>query len=59
MEDETIRLHLKAAEHSLSRPQHTIHRPDPEYVVKKTVEEARDGLKAGDMFSYADEFNLS
>lgn len=35
VEDETIRLHLKAAEIVLSRPQHTIHSPDPEYVVKK------------------------
>ena len=26
---------------------------------KKTIEEARDGLKAGDVFYYADEFNLS
>jgi hypothetical protein len=26
---------------------------------KKTIEEARDGQKAGDMFSFADEFNLS
>jgi transposase len=35
VEDETIRLHLKAAEIVLSRPQHTVHSPDPEYVVKK------------------------
>ena len=35
VEDETIRLHLKTAEIVLSRPQHTIHSPDPEYVVKK------------------------
>jgi len=26
---------------------------------KKTIEEARDGLKAGDVFYHADEFNLS
>src|SRR5258708_1993189 len=26
---------------------------------KKTIEEARDGVKAGDVFYYADEFNLS
>jgi hypothetical protein len=32
---------------------------DPEYQVKKTIEEARDGLKAGDAFYYADEFNAS
>jgi transposase len=32
---ETVRLHLKAAGIVLSRPQHTISSPDPEYVVKK------------------------
>ncbi|MGO8951440.1 MAG: helix-turn-helix domain-containing protein [Ktedonobacterales bacterium] len=32
---ETVRVHLKAAEIVLSRPQHTISSPDPEYVVKK------------------------
>ena len=32
---ETIRLHLKAAEIVLSRPQHTITSPDPEYALKK------------------------
>jgi hypothetical protein len=26
---------------------------------KKTIEEARDGLKEGDVFYYADEFNVS
>jgi transposase len=35
VEDETIRLHLKAAEIVLSRPQHTVSSPDPEYVLKK------------------------
>jgi transposase len=35
VEDETVRVHLKAAEIVLSRPQHTIHSPDPEYLVKK------------------------
>lgn len=32
---ETVRLHLKAAGIVLSRPQHTITSPDPEYVLKK------------------------
>lgn len=32
---ETVRLQLKAAGIVLSRPQHTISSPDPEYVVKK------------------------
>lgn len=35
VEDETVRVHLKVAEIVLSRPQHTIHSPDPEYLVKK------------------------
>jgi transposase len=35
VEDETVRLHLKAAGIVLSRPQHTISSPDPEYAVKK------------------------
>lgn len=35
VQDETVRLHLKAAEIVLSRPQHTITSPDPEYAVKK------------------------
>jgi transposase len=32
---ETVRVHLLAAEIVLSRPQHTISSPDPEYAVKK------------------------
>ena len=32
---ETVRLHLKAAEIVLSRPQHKVSSPDPEYEVKK------------------------
>lgn len=32
---ETVRLHLKAAGIVLSRPQHTITSPDPEYALKK------------------------
>jgi transposase len=35
VEDETVRVHLKAAEIVLSRPQHTISNPDPEYMLKK------------------------
>jgi transposase len=35
VEEETVRVHLKAAEIVLSRPQHTISSPDPEYAVKK------------------------
>jgi transposase len=33
--DETVRVYLKAADIVLSRPQHTITSPDPEYAVKK------------------------
>lgn len=33
--DETVRYYLKAADIVLSRPQHTITSPDPEYAVKK------------------------
>jgi transposase len=35
VEYETVRLHLKAAGIVLSRPQHTITSPDPEYAIKK------------------------
>jgi transposase len=35
VEYETVRLHLKAAGIVLSRPQHTITSPDPEYALKK------------------------
>ncbi len=35
VEAETVRLYLKAADIVLSRPQHTITSPDPEYEVKK------------------------
>lgn len=35
VEAETVRVHLKAAEIVLSRPQHKISSPDPEYLVKK------------------------
>ena len=60
VEYETVRVHLKAAGIVLSRPQHTITSPDPEYALKKkAIEETRDGLEPGDHFYYADEFNLS
>lgn len=32
---ETIRLHLKAEDIVISRPQHTVSSPDPEYMLKK------------------------
>jgi transposase len=35
IEKETVRVHLKEAEIVLSRPQHTISSPDPDYLVKK------------------------
>jgi transposase len=35
VEYETVRIHLKAAGIVLSRPQHTISSPDPEYALKK------------------------
>ena len=35
VEGETVRVHLKEKEIVLSRPQHKISSPDPEYMVKK------------------------
>ena len=35
MEKETVRVHLKAAEIVLSRQEHTISSPDPDYARKK------------------------
>src|SRR5215471_19203950 len=35
VEKETVRVHLKEAEIVLSRPQHTISSPDPDYALKK------------------------
>ena len=35
VEAETVRCHLKAANIVMSRPQHTISSPDPEYQIKK------------------------
>jgi len=43
-----------------ARPQHQISRPDPDYALKKkTIEDTRGSLKAGEVFYYADEFNIS
>src|SRR5512143_1413334 len=41
VEAETVRCHLKAAEIVMSRPQHTISSPDPDYQVKKRRLKAR------------------
>ena len=57
---ETVRTLLKAGGIVLSRPQHTVSSPDPQYrVKKKALEDARDNIAAGEVFYYADEFNLS
>ena len=57
---ETVRRKLAKEDILFSRPQHTISSPDPDYQVKKkTIEETRDGLKSGEVFYYADEFNVS
>jgi len=57
---ETIRRLLARQEIVFSQPQHTISSPDPDYAIKKkTIEEVRDQVKAGDVFYYADEFNVS
>jgi transposase len=42
VEYETVRLHLKAAGIVLSRPQHTITSPDPEYALKKRRSKIRE-----------------
>jgi transposase len=57
---ETVRRLLAKQEIVFSQPQHTISSPDPDYASKKqVVEEARDRLKEGDIFYYADECNVS
>ena len=57
---ETVRRLLSSHEIVFSQPQHTISSPDPDYASKKrAVEEARDQLKEGDVFYYADECNVS
>jgi transposase len=51
---------LRAGGMAPSRPQHAITSPDPEHAVKKkAVEDARDGLSPGEVFCYADGFNIS
>jgi transposase len=52
---ETVRQVLGAGEIVLSRPQHKVSSPDPEYLEKKMIEEAHDELKEGDVFYYADD----
>ncbi len=42
VEGETVRRHLKDAEITLSRPQHTISSPDPEYALKKRRSKTRE-----------------
>lgn len=42
VEAETVRVHLKGAEIVLSRPQHHISSPDPEYLVKKRRSNRRE-----------------
>ena len=57
---ETVRRLLARHEIVFSQPQHTISSPDPDYAIKKkTIEEVRDHVKTGEVFYYADEFNLS
>jgi len=57
---ETIRRLLAVHEIVFSQPQHTISSPDPDYAIKKrAIEEVRDQVKTGEVFSYADEFNVS
>jgi transposase len=57
---ETVRRLLCSHEIVFSQPQHTISSPDREYASKKqAVEEARSQVKEGDVFYYADEFNVS
>ena len=60
VQDETVRVHLKAAEIVLECAPTYDQQPRPGLrCKKKTIEATRDSLKAGDVFYYADEFNLS
>ena len=43
----------------LRRPQHKITSPDPEYEVKKVIEDVRDHLKPSEVFYFAAEFTVS
>ena len=57
---ETVRRLLAQAEIVFSQPQHKVSSPDPDYPAKKQlVEETRDQVTAGEVFYYADEFNVS
>jgi putative transposase len=57
---ETVRRLLAEVEIVFSQPQHKVSSPDPDYATKKQlVEETREQLKAGEVFYYADEFNVS
>lgn len=57
---ETVRRLLAQAEIVFSQPQHKVSSPDPDYTAKKQlIEETRDRVKTGEIFSYADEFNVS
>lgn len=57
---ETVRRLLAQAGIVFSQPQHKVSSPDPDYTAKKQlVEETRDQVKAGEVFYYADEFNVS
>lgn len=55
----SIHRFLRAAGMALSRSQHKITSPDPDYEVKKMIKDTRDQLEAGEVFYYADEFNIS
>jgi hypothetical protein len=55
----SLRVHLKEAEIVLSRPRRKISSPDPEYLVKKGGRGDARQLESGEVFYYADEFNLS
>jgi hypothetical protein len=55
--DETVRRALKRADIVLSRPQYKISRRDPEYPIKKTIEDARDHLQPRKVFYSADGCN--
>ena len=59
-EKETVRVHLQSRrDRPESAPTHDQQPRSGLCGKKKTIEVARDELKAGDVFSYADEFNLS
>jgi len=55
---ETLRRTLAKEYILFSCPQHTISSSNPDYHVKKTIEETRDQLKPTDVFYHEDEFNI-